>query len=190
MAIQARVTSTDALEMFRAKLVIFMGKARVTLDDVTDEVRRTRVWLQHDQPMRWEGEIRRRTKILDQAMHELRNAQFAGQEAAIQTRQAAVNRAKQGLAEAEDKLRRIKKWNQNYDNISDPIVRRLDGFRGFVTDELPKGAAHLRNIQKALEAYAEANAALQGGGAAAPASGENEKVESGQAAPATEPPAT
>jgi hypothetical protein len=185
MAIQARVTSTDALEMFRAKLVIFISKARVSVDDATDEVRRTRVWLQHDQPMRWQGEIRQRTKKLDQAQHELRNAQFAAQEAAIQTRQAAVNRAKQALAEAEDKLRRIKKWNLNYDNIADPIVRRLDGFRQFVTDDLPKGVAHLRNIQKALEAYAEANASISGGGAAAPASGEGEKTESGEATPAT-----
>jgi hypothetical protein len=190
MAIQARVTSTDALESFRAKLIVFLHKARTSVDDVTDEVRRMRSWLQHDQPMRWEGEIRRRTKTLDQAQHELRNAQFAGnQESAVQTRQAAVNRAKQALAEAEDKLRRVKKWNLNYDNTADPIVKRLDSFRGFVTDELPKAVAHLRNVQKVLEAYAETGAPASDSGGA-PASAPGEQSEPGESASATEPPVT
>jgi DNA repair exonuclease SbcCD ATPase subunit len=193
MAIQAKVTSTDALESFRAKLIVFINKARTSVDDVTDEVRRTRSWLQIDQPSRWEGEIRRRAKALDQAQQELRNAQLGGnQEAAVQTRQAAVNRARQAMAEAEDKLRRVRKWNQNYDNTSDPMVKRLDNLRQFVSDELPKAVAHLRNVQKVLEAYADTDAPDSGSGAAAaPAPGqEAEPAQTGGAAPATESSAT
>jgi DNA repair exonuclease SbcCD ATPase subunit len=189
MAIQARVTSTDALESFRAKLIVFINKARTSVDDVADEVRRTRSWLQTDQPSRWEGEIRRRAKALDQAQQELRNAQLGGnQEAAVQTRQAAVNRARQAMAEAEDKLRRVRKWNQNYDSMSDPMVKRLDSLRQFVTDELPKAVAHLRNVQKVLEAYAETGAPDSGSDATPnPANGgPTEPVQAGETAPVTE----
>ena len=115
--------------------------------------------LQNELPLHWEGEIRRRTKALDQAQHELRNAKMSGnQESAVQLRQATVNRAKQAIAEAEDKLRRIKKWNLNYDSSADPVAKRLENFRQFITSDLAKAVAHLRNVQKALEAYAETNA--------------------------------
>jgi predicted DNA-binding protein YlxM (UPF0122 family) len=190
MAIQARVTSTEALELFRAKLIIFLNKARVNVDDVSDEVRRTRAWLQQEQPQRWEGEIRRRAKQLDQAQSDLRNAEFAGnQEATKQSRQAVVNRAKQLLTEAEDKLRRVKKWNQNYDNVSDPYVKKLESFRQIVTEDLPKAIAHLRNIQKALEAYAETGGSLPDSGTA-PESAPGEQGAPVEAAPSTEPPVT
>jgi hypothetical protein len=188
MATQARVTSTDALDTFRASLIVFIAKARTCADDAGDEVRRTRSWLQNEQMLRWEGEIRRRAKALDQAQNELRNAQFAGgQQSAVQIRQAAVNRAKQTLAEAEDRVRRVKKWNQNYDNCADPVVKRLEGFNQFITFDLPKAVAHLRNVQKALEAYAETGASGSGP-AVAPAAGE--EAEPGTTEPPTEPPAT
>ena len=158
MATQARVTSTDELESFRSSLIVFINKARLSVDDAGDDVRRMRSWLQNEQPLRWEGEIRRRAKALDQAEHELRNARFAGsQDSAVMIRQAAVNRAKQALAEAQEKLRRIKKWNLTFDHLADPVVKRLENFRQFLTGDLPKAVAHLRNVQTALEAYAESS---------------------------------
>src|ERR1700722_5255165 len=104
MANQARVTSTDALESFRAILIFFLGKARRSIDDVSDDVRRTRQWLQHDQRVFWEGELRRRIKAQDQAQAELASARLGGsnQESALMARQAALNKAKRAVGEAED----------------------------------------------------------------------------------------
>src|SRR5271156_6038224 len=130
MANQARVTSTDALESFRASLIVFLGKARRSLDDVGDEVRRTRQWLQHDQRILWEGELRRRTKALEAAQQELMSVRLAShQESALMARQAAVNKAKRALTEAEDKIRKVKTGNQNFDQAADPIVKRLESIR-------------------------------------------------------------
>jgi len=188
MAIQARVTSTEAPETLRAALIVFITKARQNVDETSDAVRRTRSWLQNDQMTRWEGELRRRHKALDQAQAELRSAQFAGnRESAVMTRQAAVNRAKQAIAEAEDKLRRVKKWNQNYDHTTDPVVKKLEGFRAIVDVDLPKAVAHLRNVQRALEAYADTEAPMAGSAPSTepPAAGETAPA----AAPAPEAPA-
>ena len=53
MSVQAKVTSVDALDAFRASMVIFVTKARGAVDTVRDRVRRTRNWLQHDQRVHW-----------------------------------------------------------------------------------------------------------------------------------------
>ncbi len=77
MAEQVKVTSIDALETFRASLIIFLTEAHRSLDEVGDAVRRTRQWVQSDQRMHWEGEIRRRKKILDAAEAEFFGARLA-----------------------------------------------------------------------------------------------------------------
>jgi len=165
MANQARVTSTEALDAFRASLIIFMNKANRAVDDVNDEVRRTRIWLQHDQRVLWESEFRKRTKVLDQAEQELMSVRLTGNhETAMIVRQQAVNKAKRALGEASDKLRRVKAWNQNYDGLADPIVKRLESLRQFLSNDIPKGIAYLVNAQRALDAYASAGAAPTGGG--------------------------
>ena len=49
MSEQAKVTSIDVLESFRAALIVFLTESRRSLDEVTDAVRRTRMWLQQEQ---------------------------------------------------------------------------------------------------------------------------------------------
>ena len=41
MSTGARVTSVEALERFRARLIVYLDKAGQTLDDITDDVSRT-----------------------------------------------------------------------------------------------------------------------------------------------------
>jgi hypothetical protein len=155
MANQARVTSTDALEAFRANLILFIGKAHRALDDTGDEVRRTRQWVQHDQRMHWEGEFRKRTKVLDQTQQELMSTRLTGNhETALLVRQAAVNKAKRALDEAQEKLRCVKGWAQNYDSCADPMVKKLEGMRQLLNSDLPKAVSYLLNVEKTLESYA------------------------------------
>jgi hypothetical protein len=156
MATQARITSTEALESFRASLIVFLGKARRSVDDVSDEVRRTRVWLQHDQRIHWEGEFRRRTKQLEQAQAELMSAQITSNQTSVLLRQAAVIKAKRALIEAEGKLRTLKKWVQNYDSCVDPVAKKLESLREYLSTDMPKAIAYLASVQKTLDAYAAA----------------------------------
>jgi DNA repair ATPase RecN len=163
MAIQARVTSTDALESFRASLIVFLAKARRSIDDVSDDVRRTRQWLQHDQRILWEGEWRRRTKALQQAQQELASVRLAKhQEAAVMARQAAVSKAQRAVSEAEDKIRKVKSWSQNFDNRADPVVKRLESLRQLLDHDMPKAITYLATAQRTLEAYAETSAPAGG----------------------------
>ena len=155
MGNQAKVTSTDALELFRSNLILFLHKAHQSLDDVTGEVGRTRQWLQHDQRVHWENEFRKRSRALDQAEQELMTVRLAKtHETALLVRQAAVNKAKRAKEEAEEKLRCVKKWAQNYEGCADPIVKRLESLRQLLDTDMPKALGYLVNVQRTLAAYA------------------------------------
>jgi hypothetical protein len=155
MAEQAKVTSIDALESFRAKLILFLNAAHTRLDEVGDEVRRTRMWVQSDQRMYWEREIRRRGRDLDQARQELMSAKMAGLQDNILVQMRAVRKAREALDEAEQKLRNVKRWGRDFEAATGPLLKRLEGLRAVLDGDMPKGIAYLLEAQKTLEAYAE-----------------------------------
>ncbi len=158
MSQQARVTSTDALDAFRAALIIFVTKAREAVDSSMDRVRRMRNWLQQEQPAHWQGEIRKRQRHLDQVVQELYSARLTKMTGAIAIREAAVRKAKASVEEAQEKLRKVKKWNQNFDATADPLVKKLDGFREYLDHEMPDAITFLYRVREILDAYADRNA--------------------------------
>lgn len=158
MASKADITSIEALEAFRANLVIFLKKARQAVDEVCDEVRRTRYWVQTDQRSYWQREERRRRKVLDQAEQELMSARISGLRDSTPVQQAAVRKARHALEEAEAKVRSVKMWNLRYDQLADPLAKRIEGIRQQLDDEMPKAIAYLTQARKTLEAYAETQA--------------------------------
>ena len=157
MAEQAKVTSLDALESFRANLIVFMTTAHRCVDEAGDEVRRTRQWLQGEGRMHWEGEARRRKRVLDQAEADLYSARLSDLKDRTIVQEEAVRKAKRAMAEAEDKLRMLKKWNRDFDNSTDQLVKRLEGMRFFLDHDMPKALAYLVQAQRTLEGYAEAS---------------------------------
>lgn len=158
MAEQARITSIDALEIFRSNLILFLTKAHRSVDEVTDEVRRTRMWLQQDRRMHWEQQIRARRRALDQAEQELMSAKLSGLRDSTTAQEEAVRKAKRALIEAEEKLRRVKLWNRDFDGRADPMLKRLQSLRHFLDFDMPKGVSFLVQAQKTLESYSERSA--------------------------------
>lgn len=152
---QAKVTSIEAIESFRARLILFLTKANCSINEILSEINRTRYWIENDQRLHWEREWRKRTKILDQAEQELMSARFSGLTQSMTIKQAAVLKAKRALTESEEKLRKIKQWNRDFDSMADPLAKKLESLRGFLDYDLPKGVAFLANIQKTLESYTE-----------------------------------
>lgn len=160
MTDQARVSSIDALESFRASLILFLGKARQSLDEVSDELRRTRLWLQHDQRMKWEGELKRRQKILDRVEQELLASRISSLRDATAGQQAAVHKACKAVSEAEGKLRNIKGWSRNFEKTVESPARRIDSLRIHLEQEIPKAIMHMVQLIRTLDAYAEASGSV------------------------------
>ena len=151
---RANVTSSEAIESFRASLIAYLGKARPILDDGADEVSRTRQWLQMDRRTHWEAQVRRRAKILEQAQQAVFSAGLSNLRDTTSAEQAAVVRAKRALNEAEEKLRVVKRWTMEFDNRVEPLVKQLEGLRTMLANTMPKAAVQLAQTVKVLEAYA------------------------------------
>lgn len=154
MADQAKVTSLDALEHLRSSLIVFINRAQSSVDEVLDEVRRTRMWLLNDQRYHWEREIRKRQKLLDAARTELMSARMSGLREVTSPQENAMRKAKEALADAEEKLRNVKRWTRDYEHAVAPLTRKIESLRYFLDHDLPKGLAFLVQAQRTLEEYA------------------------------------
>ena len=165
---QAQVTSIDALERFRADLITFVHAAHRSLDEVGDEVRRVRHWLQNEQRMHWEGELRKRKRVLDQAEADLFAAKLSALRDTSSGQQLVVRKARAAYAEAEDKLRAVKKWNRDFEEKADPMIKGLGGLRAFLEQDMPHALAFLVQAQRTLEDYAEMRGRAAGPAAEAP----------------------
>jgi hypothetical protein len=66
-----------------------------------------------------------------------------------------VRKAKAAVEEAEEKLRNVKKWNQNFDSVADPLMKKLDSFREYLDHEMPDAITFLYRAREILDAYAE-----------------------------------
>ena len=155
MSDQVKISSIDALEAFRSDLIQYIAKARVALEDMEGDVRRTQTWLDTDRAQHWGGQIKLWTKNLHQAEQELYSANLTSPQAANAFQKMAVLKAKRKLDEAEDKMRVLKKWRQTFENRATPLLRQLDPMFYLVGQQLPKGVFALGESIKALQAYAE-----------------------------------
>ena len=169
MSLQAKVTSTEVLDTFRASLIIFQAKARRSVDDAGDELRRTRNWLQYDVRVRWENEQKKCAKDLERAEAELMSAKLSSLRDNITFQVNAVRKAKAALEHANEKLRHVKKWAQNFDSLADPLGKSLEGLRQFLDFDLPKGVSFLVQAARTLDEYAETHAPPSGPPSTAPA---------------------
>ncbi len=157
MSEQAKISSIEALEAFRADLIQYIAKARVALEDMEGDVRRTQTWLDTDRAQHWERQWKMWTKNLHQAEQELYSANLTNPQASNAFQKMAVLKAKRKVDEAEEKIRVVKKWRQTFENRATPLLRQLDPMFHLVGQQLPKGVFALTESIKALQAYAEKN---------------------------------
>lgn len=153
MAGQAQITSVEAIESFRADLVVYLAQMRPVLDEITSEVLHTRSWLQDDRRRFWQQELRVRGRRLEDARQELFNVSMSRMNEAKSSQQMAAQRAQRDLRAVEDKLAIIKKWDRELDDRSAPLVKQMEQLHGFLTVEMARAVAYLDQALKALEAY-------------------------------------
>src|SRR4051812_29250385 len=153
MAERANVSSVDSIEAFRTALIGYLAKTRPILEDASDEVSRTRQWLQTDRRMHWEGQLRRRAKVLQEAEQAVFSARLSNLRETTSAELAAVQRAKRAVQEAEEKLRLIKRWNLEFDHRVDPLVKQLESLRTMLGNVMPRAVAHLGQMVQTLDAY-------------------------------------
>jgi hypothetical protein len=125
------------------------------LDDVNDDVVRTRVWLQSDRLPYWKKQVWLRQKELAIADQELMTARLSDMPEATQARRMAVNKCKAALRETEERFECVKKWLKHYGSTIEPKTKVVVHMRQLVDQDLLKAVAFLQNAASTLTDYAE-----------------------------------
>jgi acyl transferase domain-containing protein len=152
---RAHVTSVDALEAFRANLIIYLSRARPTLEEVSADVQRMRGWLEGEQRTYWEKEVRQRSRAMQEAQAALFSAKLSSFREASALEAMAVQRAKRALDEAMEKLRVLKQWNRVFDNRVDPLVKQMEKLHSVLAHDMVQAIAYLAQAIETLDKYAE-----------------------------------
>jgi chromosome segregation ATPase len=158
MATQAKITSVEAIALFRAALIVFTSQARPALEEISSEMTRMRLWLENDQRRFWENERRNRSKKMEQAQQELFTARISDFQETTSLLQMTFNRAQRAVQQAEDKLKTMKKWDRELDNRAAPLLKEVEQMHSFLTSEIPRATAYLSQVVRALDAYTDAGA--------------------------------
>jgi len=154
MAQRAQVTSVEAVESFRAALIVYLKSARATLEEGCDEILRARAWVQDDRRPHWQNEMRLRGRKLEEARAELFSARLSQFQDSTSLQLMAVQRAERAVREGEAKLAEIKKWSRELENRTDPFLKQLNQLQSFLTTDMGRAVAFLGQVVKTLEAYA------------------------------------
>ena len=59
-----------------------------------------------------------------------------------------LNRARENVREAEEKLRTVKKWGKVFDTEVLPLAQKLENLRHICSQDLPKAAHYLLEVLK------------------------------------------
>ena len=153
MAQPAKITSVEAIEAFRASLIVYLSKARPVLEEVSAEVARARSWVQHDQRLHWENQLRLRKRKLEETQQELFNARLSQFKPSTALQHLKMQRAQAAVKEVEEKLAVLRKWDREMENRTDPLVKQVEQLTGFLTTDMARAVAYLEQVIKALEAY-------------------------------------
>lgn len=149
---KAHLSSAEALEVFRTRLIRYLEKATLAVDEASGEVRRMRVWLQEREKF-WNRQLRLRSRALEEAQHEAFGARLSPFQRSSQARQTAVRRAKISLRQAEEKLRLTKLWIRRYEGEAEALGREVEKLRTVLIQNIKKGSVGLERILRSLDGY-------------------------------------
>ena len=158
MAEKAVVSSVDAIEMFRSTLIVYLSKARPTLEEVSAEVMRLRSWVENDQRNFWESQFKRRSKELQEAQAALFSSRIGLLKKESAAEQMAVHKARRALDEADLKIRVLKRWRRDFEGTVQPLVKQMEKLHTVLSNDMPKATAYLAQVVKTLASYADRSA--------------------------------
>jgi chromosome segregation ATPase len=149
----AHVTNLESLERFRSSLVLFLERAHLILDEVSEEVKRTRIWLQTEQRLKLGQEMKRRERELEMLEAELFSARLSDLAQKKTGAQMQVNRKRRDMRELEDTLRKLAGWLRNYDSTVETEAKKVEKLRHHLDTDMVRAVTFLTEAIRALDAY-------------------------------------
>lgn len=155
MAERAQVRSLEAIDDFRAHLVVYLSKVRPLLDEIGGDLRRTQAWIENDGRQQAERDRQRRTRALEEAQQALLSARLSSFREATVMEQQAVHNARRAVAQVEERLQRIRTWSREFGPRTAPLARQVGVLETVLSQDLASAVAWLTAILQHLDAYTE-----------------------------------
>ncbi|MEX2579724.1 MAG: hypothetical protein WD342_11755 [Verrucomicrobiales bacterium] len=160
MSDRANVTDIEALERFRSSLVVFIERVEFVLDEVSEEVKRTRVWLQTEQRTGLEREMKRRRRELESLEQEMFTARLSKMGTAKTGLQMCLNKKRREIHDLERTMRAVAAWLRNYDSTVETEARKVEKLRHVIDTDMAKALVFLSEAARQLRAYASGDSPL------------------------------
>lgn len=157
MAGEVNITDLEALEEFRRALIRFREEIGVALAEADSEVKSIFIWLERDRMLHWRRAIPKFEEQLTSARAALFRKEMqtfgTGERPSTIDEKKMVERCKQRVEGARERLEATKKWMVN-------LERKVSQFKGSMAPiavlydrELPDAILRIRNMTLAIEAY-------------------------------------
>ena len=153
MAERANVTDVEVLERFRSSLMLFIERSNASINEVSEEVKRTRIWLQSEQKLNLDREMWRKKKDLEQLEAEYFSARLSKMAQKKTGIQMMINKKRREIREIEDKLRAVSAWLRHYDSKVEIEARKVDKLRSMLDSEMGRAVQFLNVAAKNLHDY-------------------------------------
>lgn len=158
MAGNANVANIEALDRFRSCLVLYLERVNSILDEVSEEVKRTRIWLQTEQKLKLGHDRKRRERELEHLEQEMFTARLSNLGTAKTGAQMQINKKRRELRELEDTLRALAAWTRNFDSTVETEARKVEKLRYFLDGEMKHAVTFLSETVRLLDEYSGASA--------------------------------
>jgi predicted RNase H-like nuclease (RuvC/YqgF family) len=150
---KANVSQIEALERFRNHLVLFLERANIVLDEVSEEVKRTRIWLQSEQGPHLKRQMKRKAREMEMLQQELFTARLSPLKTAKTGQQMQINRKRKEIRELETTLRAVAGWLRNYDSVVETEARNVEKLRQIFDIDMKKAIQNLSESYRLLQEY-------------------------------------
>jgi hypothetical protein len=149
----AHVTNLESLERFRSSLVLFLERANLILDEVGEEVKRTRIWLQTEQRLKLALEMKRIHRELEMLEAELFSARLSDLAQKKTGVQMLVNQKRRETRELEETQRKVGGWLRGYDSIVETEAKKVEKLRHHLDTDMVRAVTYLKEAILQLNAY-------------------------------------
>ena len=156
MTNSAQVTSIEAVRAFRAALLQFGDEAEDSVVMLNLASRKAIQWLQQDRARYWPEQVRKAQEWVVQARNELERCQLrygSEQAPSCMDQKKALEKARRRLRLCEEKVKAVKRWINTIRQELDNFQGELGKLTNWLEADLPRAAAALERMLRALDKY-------------------------------------
>ena len=156
MSTPANVHSLESIEAVRTALSLFGDRVADALAEIGAELRRMLEWLEHDRPRYWRTQQRiaiDKVHEAQQALHRCLMFPIANERPSCYEERAALKKAQARLAYCEEKIERVRHWQQAVQHELFEYEGRISQLVRLAETDVPQAVGVLARIMRQLEEY-------------------------------------